>query len=678
MRKLVIVVSVFFMASFAAAQSQPQLNLMPMPASVQPGAGQLPITQSFSVAAAGSHDASLDGAVQRFVSQLSRQTGIPFRAKPGTSPTLEIHADHGRQAVQKLAEDESYELTVTDSGAKLTAPTSLGVLRGLQTFLQLLQITPAGFAVPAVTIKDQPRFPWRGTLIDVSRHFIPIDVLKRNIDGMAAVKMNVLHWHLSDDQGFRVESKVFSKLTGMGSDGMFYTQDEIREFIAYAHERGVRVMPEFDIPGHSRSWFLGYPELSSGAGPYTLEGGGIDPIIDPTQESTYKFLEKFIAEMAKLFPDQYFHIGGDEVDGKQWDANPKIQAFIHAHGMKNNQDLQAYFNQRLQKIVAKNHKTMVGWDEILHPELPKTIIVQSWRGQQSLADAAKQGYSGLLSFGYYLDLMWPAARHYAVDPMAEAAATLTPEEKGRILGGESCQWAEWVTPENIDSHIWPRNAVIAERLWSPQSVTDVASMYSRMNAVSLDLEFLGLRHRSARAQMLRRMAGTADITALRNLADVVEPVKDYERWSDAKGPIDFHAPLTRMIDAVYPESDTARQFSDLVQTFAQGGFKDKAYEAQIRMWLTTWRDNDGQLHPLLTQSYLLQEDLTLSQNLAALSAAGLQALDFLDKGQPAPDAWKTQQQAVIGQAKMRQADMLLMVVAPVQQLVEASAALGHN
>ncbi len=151
-------------------------------------------------------------------------------------------------------------------------------------------------------------------------------------------------------------------------------------------------MPEFDIPGHSRSWFLGYPELSSGAGPYTLEGGGIDPIMDPTRESTYKFLEKFIAEMAKLFPDAYFHIGGDEVDGKQWDANPQIQAFIHAHGMKNNQDLQAYFNQRLQKIVAKNHKIMVGWDEILHPDLPKTIVVQSWRGQ---AVAGRRGETGL-------------------------------------------------------------------------------------------------------------------------------------------------------------------------------------------------------------------------------------------------------------------------------------------
>jgi hexosaminidase len=677
MRNIFIVTTVF-LATFAGAQSQSQLNLMPMPASVQTGTGQLPITQSFAVTSTGYRNASAGADILRFQEQLSRKTGIPFRLKAGVAPVFEIQAEHGREAVQRLGEDESYELTITDSRAKLTSQTWLGALRGMQTFLQLVQITPTGFAAPAVAIKDQPRFPWRGTMIDVSRHFIPIDVLKRNVDGMAAVKMNVLHWHLSDDQGFRVESKVFPKLTGMGSDGMFYTQEEIREFIAYAHERGVRVMPEFDIPGHSRSWFLGYPELSSGTGPYTLEGGGIDPIMDPTQESTYKFLEKFVAEMAKLFPDQYFHIGGDEVDGKQWDANAKIQAFIHAHGMKNSQDLQAYFNQRLQKIVAKNHKTMVGWDEILHPDLPKTIIVQSWRGQQSLADAAKQGYSGLLSYGYYLDLMWPAARHYEVDPMADAAATLTPEEKSRILGGESCQWAEWVTPENIDSHIWPRNAAIAERLWSPQSVTDVASMYTRMNAVSLDLEFLGLKHRSARAQMLHRMAGDSDITALSNLAVVVEPVKDYNRWDDAKGPIDFHAPLTRMIDAVYPESETARQFSDLVQAFAQGGYKDKAYEAQIRMWLTTWRDNDGRLHPLLTQSYLLQEDVTLSQNLAALSAAGLQALDYLDKGQPAPDSWKTQQQAVIAQARTRQADVLLMVVMPVQQLVEASAASGHN
>ncbi len=425
------VIPAFFLAALLSvpAVSQTQLNLMPMPASVQQGTGQLPITQAFSVSVTGTHDPALDAAVQRFTQQLSRQTGIPFRPKSGAAATLEVHADHGLEAVQKLGEDESYELSVTDSGAKITAPTTLGAMHGLQTFLQLVAITPAGFSAPAVTIKDQPRFAWRGTLIDVSRHFIPIDVIKRNIDGLAAVKMNVLHWHLSDDQGFRVESKVFPKLAGAGSDGMFYTQAEIRDLISYAHDRGVRVVPEFDMPGHTRSWYLGYPELSSGTGPYTLEGGGIDPIMNPTEESTYKFLEKFVAEMAKLFPDAYFHIGGDEVDGKQWDANPKIQEFIHAHGMKNNQDLQAYFNQHLEKIVAKNHKIMVGWDEILHPDLPKTIVVQSWRGQKSLATAAQQGYRGLLSYGYYLDLMWPAARHYAVDPMSDAAADLNAEQK---------------------------------------------------------------------------------------------------------------------------------------------------------------------------------------------------------------------------------------------------------
>jgi hexosaminidase len=669
MRTLISAPSILLICIPLFAQSKPQLNLMPMPDSMQTGTGQLLITQSFSVGLSGHRDASLEGAVQRFQSQLSRQTGIPFRTSPGSAPTLNIHTEHGRDAVQKLGEDEAYELTVTDSSATLNAPTPLGAMHGLETFLQLVQITPTGFAVPAVTINDQPRFPWRGTMIDVSRHFIPVDVLKRNLDGMAAVKMNVFHWHLSDDQGFRAESKKFPKLTGAGSDGLFYTQDEIRDIVAYAHERGIRVVPEFDMPGHSRSWFVGYPELASAPGPYTLENG--DPIMDPTRESTYKFLGKFIGEMAKLFPDAYFHIGGDEVDGKQWNANPKIQEFMHAHNLKNNQDLQAYFNRRIEKILAKNHKIMVGWDEILRPDLPKNIVVQSWRGQASLAQAAKLGYRGLLSYGYYLDLMWPASRHYAVDPMADAAATLSPEEKQRILGGESCQWAEWVTPENVDSHIWPRNAVIAERLWSPQNVTDVASMYTRLNAVSFDLQWLGLTHLSARREMLERMAGTDNISSLRVLADVVEPVKDYNRWDDSKGPIDFHAPLNRLIDAVYPESDTARQFAALVQTFVQSGGKDQNAEAQIRSLLQIWRDNDAKLHPVLAQSFLLQEDEPISQNLSVAAATGLQALDYIDKAQDPPTDWRSQEQATIDQAKKPVAGLLLLVAPPIEQLVDA-------
>ena len=670
MRTLATLLIVAVTPLFTLAQSQPQLNLMPIPASVQQGSGQLPITQTFSVSVTGAHETSLDSGTQRFISQLSRQTGIPFRPKAGAAATLEVHVDHGRESIQKLGEDESYDLIVNDSGAKLNAATPLGALHGLQTFLQLVAITPTGFAAPTVTIKDQPRFPWRGTLIDVSRHFIPLDVLKRNLDGMAAVKMNVLHWHLSDDQGFRAESKVFPDLTGKGSDGQFYTQAEIRELIAYAHDRGIRVVPEFDMPGHSRSWFLGYPNLASGPGPYTLEDG--DPITDPTRESTYKFLEKFIAEMAKLFPDEYFHIGGDEVDGKQWDSNPKIQEFMRAHGMKDKKDLQAYFNQRLEKIVSKNHKIMVGWDEILHPDLPKNIVVQSWRGQETLAKAAEQGYRGLLSYGYYLDLMWPTARHYAIEPMSGAAADLTPDQKKLILGGESAQWAEWVTPENVDSHIWPRNAAIAERLWSPQDVTDPASMYTRMRAVSLELEYLGLMHNAARERMLQRMAGSADIAPLRVLADVVEPVKDYNRWKDEQGPIDFHAPLTRLIDAAYPESDTAREFGALVQKYVRSGYKDEAAESQIRSWLMLWRDNDVKLHPMLTQSYLLEKDVALSQNLSMVAAAGLEALGYLRNSQSEPDLWKAQQIAVLELAKKPVDDVLLMIVDPVRQLVEAS------
>ncbi len=443
------------LTSLVAAQQGP-FNLMPVPASVQPGTGQLVINPSFAVAVTGNTEVRLQHAVEIFMDHLRQQTGmlpVDVGLTDVSKATLVIHTEGISKDVQELGEDESYTLEVTSAGAKLSAANTLGAIRGLQTFLQLVEVTPEGFAVPAVTIRDQPRFPWRGLMIDVSRHFIPLDVLKRNLDGMAAVKMNVFHWHLSDNQGFRVESKRFPNLQQMGSDGLYYTQEEVRDLIAYARDRGIRVVPEFDMPGHSTAWFVGYPELASKPGPYKIERnwGVFDAAMDPTQERTYRFLDEFIGEMAKLFPDQYFHIGGDEVNGKQWDANPKIQEFMHLHGIKNDQDLQAYFNKRVQEIVHKHGKIMEGWDEILRPDLPKNIVVQSWRGQASLAEAAKQGYRGLLSYGYYLDLMWPAARHYAVDPLGDSASNLSQEQRSRVLGGEACMWSEFASPENIDS-----------------------------------------------------------------------------------------------------------------------------------------------------------------------------------------------------------------------------------
>jgi hexosaminidase len=662
---------------------QPALNLMPLPASVQSGTGSLGVDSSFSAVFTGYTEPRLERGGERFLRQLARQTGLPIALKPAKTAkaTLVIQTDRPSKEIQEVGEDESYVLEVTATGAKLTAPTPLGAMHGLQTFLQLVDVSPGGFAAPAVTIQDKPRFPWRGLMIDSARHFITLDVIRRNIDGMEAVKMNVFHWHLSENQGFRAESKKYPKLHELGSDALYYTQDEIRDLIAYARDRGIRVVPEFDMPGHTTAWFVGHPELASGKGPYEIERkwGIFDPAMDPTNEKVYKFLDELIGEMARIFPDRYFHIGGDEVNGKEWDANPKIQAFMKAHGIKNNDALQAYFSGRVQKLVTKHGKAVVGWDEVLVEGVPKDIVIQSWRGQASLAQAAKQGYRGILSNGYYLDLGWSAARHYAVDPMGGDAANLSAEEKQRILGGESCMWAEYVNPENVDSRIWPRNAAIAERLWSPQEVRDPASMYARLDFVSARLEWLGLTHRTVSRHMLRRLAGSAsaeEFAALRTLAEVIEPVKDYTRGQTAPAEATSATPMNRVVDAVPLESDAGRRFNEQVDQFLAAACHDPAAEARLRAQLTAWRDNDVALQPLAQRSFLVKEVAATSQDLSALGAAGLAALEAMAKGQPAPDSWKAQQLAILEQAKKPKAQLLLIPAPAIQKLVEAAAAGG--
>lgn len=655
------------------------LDVVPLPSHFELGSGQLVIGGTFSVAIDGNRDPLVERAAQRFMGNLSRQTGIPFRPTlvDPTKATLILHADRGGPAVQQAIEEEGYTLDITNSGAKLTAPASLGVLHGLETILQLVQVTSGGFALPALHVEDQPRFPWRGLMIDVCRHYMPLSAVRRNIDAMAAVKLNVLHLHLSENQGFRVESKIFPKLQEMGSDGNYYAQAEVRDLIAYAHDRGIRVIPEFDMPGHSTAWFVGYPDLASGPGPYSVERewGVFDPAMDPTREQTYKFLDKFIGEMAKLFPDVYFHVGGDEVNGKQWNANPKIQEFMRAHGLKTNAELQLYFMGRVQKLVAKHRKIMIGWDEILGPGLPKESVIQSWRGQDSLAVAARQGYQGLLSSGYYLDLMEQASEHYLVDPMAGNAASLTPDQQKLILGGEACMWSEWVTPESVDSRIWPRMAAIAERFWSPQDVHDVDSMYRRIASEAVRLQWLGMNPRETYFEMLGRIAGSSDDVPLRVLAAVVEPVKGYARENlerDAGVTATSLNPLNMLVDAVPPESDSAREFSALVNSWISGQFKDAAAEAHIRALLTAWRNNDARLQPILSTSFLTKGIAPLSQNLASLGVTGLQALDYIDKGQRPPDSWNSQSLAMIQQAAKPQADLLLVPTAAIQALVQAA------
>ncbi|HEV8041111.1 MAG TPA: family 20 glycosylhydrolase, partial [Bryobacteraceae bacterium] len=584
----------------------------------------------------------------RFLQTMARQTGIPF-AEGSLDARLRIQCDSAGETIQKLGEDESYRLEVTTQRAVLSASNPLGILRGLATFLQLVEPGATSYEVPALVIEDKPRFPWRGLHLDVSRHWMPLEVVKRNLDGMAAVKLNVFHWHLSDDQGFRIESKRFPKLQELGSDGHYYTQDQVREVIAYARNRGIRVVPEFDMPGHATSWFVGYPQLASGPGPYSIERkfGIFDPAMDPSREATYEFLDGFIGEMTALFPDAFFHIGGDEVNGEQWKKTAHIQAFMNDHRIKDNHDLQAYFTKQVQRIVAKHGKRTEGWDEVLAAELPKDIVIQSWQGQKPLAEAARQGYSGILSAGYYLDHMEPASTLYQVDPLEQEAATLTSQEKSRILGGEVCMWSEYISPENVDSRIWPRTAAVAERFWSPQEIKDIASMYRRLDAVSRKLEWSGLTHLSSYLPMLRRMAGDQPIDALKILADVVQPANQDAR-DEANNT--QQTPLNRLVDAARSKSKTARDFAALV---------DKMDLPQIRAWLILWRENDAKLAPLLEKSFLLKEDIPASRDLSRLAAIGLEALDH----------HASDQSAFLEQAKKLHAEVELAIVPSIEKLI---------
>jgi hexosaminidase len=643
-------------------------NLMPQPAELKPGPGRMVIDGSFRVGIEGYQEPRLGAAAARLIQRLTLQTGIPLSdaiEQEAGKATLVLHCDHAGETIQSVQEDESYQLEVTPRQARLTAPTPVGVLRGIETFLQLVELNEQGFRAPSVRITDRPRFPWRGLMIDACRHWIPGDVLKRNIDGMAAVKLNVLHLHLTDDQGFHIESKKYPKLHQLGSDGHYYTQAQITDLVAYARDRGIRVVPEIEMPGHSTSWYVGYPELASGPGPYAIERkwGILDPALDPTREEIYTFLDGLIGEVAALFPDEYLHVGGDEVNGKQWDRNPRVQTFKQEHGLKNNAELQLYFEKRLLPIVQKHGKKMIGWDEIFRPDLPKDIVVHSWRGPESLAQTARLGYMSILSHGYYLDFALPPADYYQVDPLAGAAASLTPEQASRILGGEACMWSELVTPENVDSRIWPSMAAIAERFWSPPDVKDVDSMYRRLEAVSRELDGVGLTHRSSYPLMLARLAGAHPPEALETLADVVEPVKRYARENAHE--YTSLTPLNRLVDAARPESETARLFARRVDRLS-------ANKDAVRKQLIAWRDSREVLLPLLESSALLKEDIPLAEDLSAVARAGIEALDYLDSGKPAPQAWVDEQFVLLDLAAKPRAELLLMTVPPVRKLVEAA------
>jgi hexosaminidase len=724
-----------------SAEDRAAIHLMPLPSELKLEKGVFFLDEGMTHDFSALSSPRLDRAMQRFYDKLSGQTGLAFGN--GNKKVLILECLGNEKKYPSLGDDESYTIHVSAKKIVVKAAEETGILYALESLLQLLEYQEGKWSLPQLSLKDSPRYPWRGLMIDVCRHWVPKEVVLRNLEAMGSLKMNVFHWHLSESQAFRVESILFPNLHALGSNGHFYSQEDIREVIEFAADRGIRVVPEFDVPGHTASWFVAHPELASGPGPYALDTTmmGIQPAMDPTRDEVYDFLDFFFGEMAGLFPDEYFHIGGDEVVPSQWNENPHIQAYMKENSLEDPHALQAHFNIRLQKILAAHGKTMTGWDEILHPDLPKEgIAVQTWRDHSSLWESARQGNKAILSAGYYLDHKQPASYHYSIDPTVIPGAVdieidslnwkgwectlklgemlldggfylfgegdslrgimefmggatgftdvtmednsisfvvkgpmgdikfetflagdslsgsanlsvfnltleghrcggsdmaaglplpefkkieaLSPEQENNLIGGEACMWSEQVNALTIESRIWPRAAVIGEKLWSPGILTDdVPDMYRRLMLLDLRLEKLGLMHRSYRNLLLADIVSEPYIEALRVLTELLQEDKMFARMALYQPTFYTTTPLNRIVDVALPESFIAYRFGEDVDLWLQSD--DEAARERLIAALERWRVNHKELAPAFEGNERLQEVQAHSEHLSKLADIAL-------------------------------------------------------
>ena len=675
MRKLLIALIALLFFLPAIAQVNNMYNLMPVPSRLIISGEPYVITPDFRISITGNPDQRLYVQASRFMRRIGEKTGF-FLDKQGyvtaadTSISSPLLIKVKRPGKLELHENENYSIEINSQQVEVTAETDLGAIHALETLMQLVSVNENGYYFPGVVIVDEPRFAWRGLMLDVVLHFMPMDVVKRTLDGMAAVKLNVLHLHLSNDQAFRVESKQFPQLQMISSNGLYFTQENIREIVRYAGQLGIRVVPEFVSPAHTTAILHAFPELASVKKNYALERyfGVFDPVMDPTNEKVYSFLDKLYSEMAALFPDRYFHIGGDENTGKDWEKTPHIKTFMTAHHMRSYMELQTYFNKRILPIVRKNHKIMMGWDEILQPGVPQDVVIQSWRGNDAFYQSIRNGYQAILSYGYYIDLIQPAAYHYSNDPLPDTVK-LSGEEVKRILGGEATMWSEHVTPETVDSRIWPRTAAIAERLWSPQDVRDTRDMYRRLDVASLNLEALGLKHLSYKPAMLRKLANGYDARALEVLVNVIEPLKIYER-NEGDTMYTVFSPYTKLADVATPDQPLPRIFNQQVDSFLKSSSSILA--VTISKQLELWKDNDPLFLITLRHSPILNEAALLSKNLSAIATAGLAAMKFIQEHKRAGNDWLREQQILLKKAQQQGGRCELQVVIPIEKLIGAA------
>jgi hexosaminidase len=390
--------------------------------------------------------------------------------------------------------EEGYKLAVRPDGV-LVAGSPHGIHNALATLTQLLLVEDDG-SIPAVAIIDYPRFPWRGMLLDPARSFLPPDVIKKYLDTFADLKMTRLHWHLVDDQGWRIESKIYPKLQELGSDGKYYTQEQIKEIVAYAADRYIEVMPEIDIPGHSTALLVAYPELACANAPKSLRGGpGIyNTALCPAKEEVYTWLDNYFGELATLFPAPWVHIGSDEVNAADWMSYPPNQELIKQEKLSNDQNgLQSYFVKRVNEILRKHGKTMIAWDEITS-YLPEGSIIQAWRKHDFARQAAEAGHYSVVSptshcYIDYPQLQFTLKNLYGFDPLPPG---LKAGDEKFILGAEVNLWGERVTLDNVDSKAFPRVIALAEITWSAKDARNWPDFVTRLSPVKREMKKRGI------------------------------------------------------------------------------------------------------------------------------------------------------------------------------------------
>lgn len=523
------------------AQKKP-IHLIPQPVELQQLSGHFTLTKASVIAYKQSESRSVAEMLAR---KLSVATGFSLSARQATAGAIHLHLN--KTANPQLG-NEGYVLEVMPLGIKLTANQPTGLYYGVQTLLQLFPtdiesttVVKRTWSAPSVRITDYPRFGWRGMMFDVSRHFFTKEEIKHQIDNLSRLKFNTFHWHLTDDEGWRIEIKSLPKLTSVGAwrvprigdfgelappkdgeaatDGGFYTQDDIREIIRYAQERHVTIVPEIDVPGHSMAAIAAYPELSCTKDPNTKVNPGskfsewyangtfkmlIDNTLNPSDEKVYEFLDKVFTEVATLFPNPYIHVGGDECYHGYWENDPNCKALMQKMNLKNGEELQSYFMKRVEQILKTKGKKMLGWDEILEGGIAPEATVMSWRGVKGGIEAAKMGHDVVMTptMFTYIDYMQgdPTLEPYIYSTLRlKTCYGFEPVPDGvdakYILGGQANLWTEAInTPSYAEYMMFPRCWALSEVYWSPKSVKNWDSFVTRMETQFERADLAGINY----------------------------------------------------------------------------------------------------------------------------------------------------------------------------------------